>query len=55
MMAAPTWQPIGIAAERVLERVVVRNPHFAKIWVKHDTTAIRALARLGIPVNGGGP
>ena len=31
----------------MVERVAVRNPQFAKIWIKHDPTAIRALARLG--------
>ncbi len=51
MMA--TWTPLGLAAGRVIERVVIRNPHFAEIWIKHDPTAVHALARLGIPKDGG--
>ena len=40
------WIPLGIAAQRVVEGVVVRNPHLAKTWIKLDPTAA---ARLGIP------
>ncbi len=53
MRAAPeTWTPIGIATRRVIERVVVHNPDFAPIWIKHDPTASDALARLGISPTG---
>ena len=51
MMA--TWTPLGLAAGRIVERVVIRNPHYAKIWIKHDGAAIHALSRLGIPIEGG--
>ena len=47
-----TWVPIGIAVQHVIEGVVVRNPHFAKIWIKHDLTASSALICLGIPIEG---
>ena len=55
MTEAPIWTPLGLAARRAIERAVIRNPHFAEIWIKHDPTAIHALARLGIPIHGGRP
>ena len=40
MMAAATWTPIGVATRRVIEHVVVRNPHLAPIWIKLDRILI---------------
>ncbi len=48
MTAAPTWTPLGLAARRVVESVVIRNPHLAATWIRLDPTAVHALARLGI-------
>ena len=54
MRIAPesAWTPLGVAARRVVEGVVVRNPRFAKTWIKHDLTAVHTLARLGISPSG---
>ena len=52
MLAKTNSMPIGVATRRVIERIVIHNPHFAPIWLRLDPAAVHALARLGISPSG---
>ena len=49
MRPAPeAWTPLGVAVRRIVEGIVVRNPHLEMAWIKPDRTQSEVRRKAGI-------